>query len=557
MAVSADAPHQSRLGPPLRRNSAFGSRAIPIALCLLGFGCSDGVAFFGGEKPPAAVKLKAEPGAAASAEADDWSHVPVPPADGPLLAPVAMMLSIYSKPDKRSEVTGYLRVGARVARSAEPVSKRDCPDGWYAVRPVGFVCAGPDATIKLDHPIARAIQVEPNRKQAMPYRYGFVRAIAPNYLKIPTNEEQFQFEMRLERHLRNWKKLNEHWDALEVGANDVPLDKNGLAAGPAPEHVPDVADSERWGSSGDDKPPWWLEGERRIPNISSYRAPPYAVIADRVRRHAGIAFIGSFVAGPNAQNRRFAISADARLVPADKVKPDSGSPFHGGAIRDVGLPVAFARAAGATFWDLRGGELVRGERLGWRELVPLTGTVREIQGVRMVETKNGRWLRSEDLKTAAKPSKLPTFSHKGMKWIDISIVSQTMVLWEGERPVYATLVSTGKDGLGEPGKTLSTPRGTFRIYQKHVTTTMDSEVADHEFELRDVPWVMYFKGGYALHAAYWHDDFGKVRSHGCVNIAPIDARYVFFWSAPEVPEHWHAGYAGDALGQGTIVTIHP
>ena len=63
--------------------------------------------------------------------------------------------------------------------------------------------------------------------------------------------------------------------------------------------------------------------------------------------------------------------------------------------------------------------------------------------------------------------------------------------------------------------------GTFRVYQKHITTTMDSSVADHEFELRDVPWVMYFKGSYALHAAYWHDDFGHVRSHGCVNLAPI------------------------------------
>ena len=82
-------------------------------------------------------------------------------------------------------------------------------------------------------------------------------------------------------------------------------------------------------------------------------------------------------------------------------------------------------------------------------------------------------------------------------------------------------------------------------------------MADNEFELRDVPWVMYFKGGYALHGAYWHDDFGKVRSHGCINLAPIDARFVFWWSAPEVPEHWHAAYASQPLGDGTIVNVHP
>jgi lipoprotein-anchoring transpeptidase ErfK/SrfK len=178
-------------------------------------------------------------------------------------------------------------------------------------------------------------------------------------------------------------------------------------------------------------------------------------------------------------------------------------------------------------------------------------------GSRMVETRDGRWLKSDDLKTVAKPSQLPSFAKGQRRWIDISILSQSLVLWEGKTPVYATLVSTGRDGLGDPRKTLSTPQGTFNIQQKFVTATMDSEVADNEFELRDVPWVMYFKGGYALHAAYWHDDFGRERSHGCVNLSPIDARYVFHWSMPDVPLHWHSSNAGDAFGDGTLVNIHP
>jgi hypothetical protein len=519
---------------------------------VLALGCQSEL--FGGA--PGAAKIKAENGGAAVAS-DEWSLVPVPPADGPKLAPLAMVVPIRDKPDHQGETVGYLRIGARVARSREPVSRNDCNDGWYAVRPVGFVCVGRDATLKLDHPLAVGIQVEPDRSKAMPYKYAFVRAIAPNYLRVPTANEQLQYEMRLERHLRNYKKLQEQWDALDVGANDVPLDAQGLAEGAIPEHAIPMDMSARFGGNGDDRVPSWLVGERRIPNISSFRAPPYAIIADRVKRHAGIALIGAFVAGKEADGRRFAISTDARLIPTDKLKADSGSPFHGHSIRDVGLPVAFARKAGANWWDLAQGELKRGDRLGWRELIPLTGTVRMVQGVRMVEARNGRWVRSIDLKTAAKPSELPSFAKKGDKWIDISILSQTMTLWEGERPVYVTLVSSGRDGVGEPGKTLSTPRGTFRIYQKHVTTTMDSDVADHEFELRDVPWVMYFKGGYALHGAYWHDDFGRERSHGCVNLAPIDARYTFMWSTPEVPEHWHAAYESKPFGQGTIVHIHP
>jgi lipoprotein-anchoring transpeptidase ErfK/SrfK len=174
-----------------------------------------------------------------------------------------------------------------------------------------------------------------------------------------------------------------------------------------------------------------------------------------------------------------------------------------------------------------------------------------------VQTRSGNWVKSEELRTVAKPSTLPNFAKGQTRWIDISLLQQTLVLYEGETPVYVTLVSTGKDGLGEPGETLSTPQGLFRVYQKHVTTTMDSDVADSEFELRDVPWVMYFKAGYALHGAYWHDDFGRARSHGCVNLAPIDARYVFRWASPEVPEHWHSVSESDAFEQGTLINIHP
>jgi hypothetical protein len=532
------------------------TRCVLAVLCAgLLTGCEELPAFFGADAP-ANAKVKADNGGA-RIPSDDWSLVPVPPADGPKLAAITMVLPFYARPDRSSPAVGYLRAGARVSRSRRPVHRRGCPAGWYAVRPLGFVCAEDGATIKLDHPVARAIQVEPNRRAAMPYKYAFVRAIAPNYLRVPTAAQQSQYEMRLERHLRNWKKLQHEWDELDVGANDVPLDDQGLAAGQIPTSAIPMDLNERYGGNGDDRVPWWLEGtERKIPNLSSYRAPQYAIIADRAKRHAGVALIGTFVAGEKAQHRRFAITTDARLIPADKLKADSGSPFHGQSIRELGLPVAFARKAGATWWDLRDGKLERGERLGWREMISLTGTVRRLQGVRMVEARNGRWLRSQDLKTAAKPSKLPGWARRGVKWIDISIVSQTMVLWEGDQPVYATLVSTGRDGLGDPGKTHSTPQGTFRIFQKHVTTTMDSEVADHEFELRDVPWVMYFKGGYALHGAYWHDDFGRVRSHGCVNLAPIDARFTFLWTWPDVPAHWHAAYSGEALGEGTIIHIH-
>jgi hypothetical protein len=382
--------------------------------------------------------------------------------------------------------------------------------------------------------------------------------VAPNYLRVPNKAEQFEREMSLERHLRNWKKLREQWDELDVGANDVPLDPQGLAVGAIPDHARPLGQSERYGGDGTDTVPWWLlDGKRLIPNISSFDAPPYAVIAGRVKRHAGLALIGSFVAGEEAQQRRFAIATDARLVPADKLKADSGSPFHGYDIRSMGLPVAFAYKAGATSWNYADGKLTRGEPLAWREMVALSGKQLQLAGERMVQARSGVWLKSEDLKTAVLPSKLPWFAKGDRRWISVSLISQTLVLYEGSHPVYASLVSTGRDGMGDPKTTLSTPQGVFRFTQKHVTTTMDSEVADKEFELRDAPWVMYFKGSYAIHGAYWHDDFGRPRSHGCINLAPIDARYVFEWSSPEVPAHWHGAYEGDAFGDGTLIQIGP
>ena len=64
------------------------------------------------------------------------------------------------------------------------------------------------------------------------------------------------------------------------------------------------------------------------------------------------------------------------------------------------------------------------------------------------------------------------------------------------------------------------------------------------FELRDVPWIQYFAAGYALHGAYWHDVFGIPRSHGCINLSPIDARIVFRWTDPPCPK---AGMASTSV----------
>jgi hypothetical protein len=117
-------------------------------------------------------------------------------------------------------------------------------------------------------------------------------------------------------------------------------------------------------------------------------------------------------------------------------------------------------------------------------------------------------------------------------------------------PVYVTAISSGriKDEL-DPLRNFQTPIGAFRITSKHLTATMDGDHAlDGPYSIEDVPYVMYFSLAYALHSAFWHDSFGRPHSHGCINLAPLDAKWLFFWTEPSLPRGWHGVYPDERGG---------
>jgi lipoprotein-anchoring transpeptidase ErfK/SrfK len=123
--------------------------------------------------------------------------------------------------------------------------------------------------------------------------------------------------------------------------------------------------------------------------------------------------------------------------------------------------------------------------------------------------------------------------------------------------VYATLISSGKESK-DKDKDHRTPTGEFRIREKHLTTTMDgdgSAAGDLPYSIEDVPYVQYFYRAYALHGAFWHSNYGVQMSHGCVNLAPLDAKWLFFFSAPEFRAGFHGIWAKPE-GAGTRVVIH-
>jgi lipoprotein-anchoring transpeptidase ErfK/SrfK len=74
------------------------------------------------------------------------------------------------------------------------------------------------------------------------------------------------------------------------------------------------------------------------------------------------------------------------------------------------------------------------------------------------------------------------------------------------------------------------------------------------YAMEDVPWVLFFKNGFGLHGAFWHDSFGHVRSHGCVNLTPLDAERLFYWSSPRLPAGWTAALPTD-YDPGTLVRV--
>lgn len=133
------------------------------------------------------------------------------------------------------------------------------------------------------------------------------------------------------------------------------------------------------------------------------------------------------------------------------------------------------------------------------------------------------------------------------QWIDVDLGEQTLVAYRGATPVFATLVSSGKNS--------PTPRGNYPIWAKVASMTMaNQDYEDKPYMVEHVPWVLLFQGHNALHGAYWHDRFGHRRSHGCVNLAPRDARFIFEWVSPTLPFNW-TGYIPADLDRSVVVHL--
>lgn len=199
------------------------------------------------------------------------------------------------------------------------------------------------------------------------------------------------------------------------------------------------------------------------------------------------------------------------------------SRFAGVELPDEGLPYPMA-------WTLRhlrpaltpGGDESDLNPFLYRYTRVSLYTYVEVDGKRWYQIGKDQWVHQFDvakITPIARPEEVDTD-----KWIGIDLYEQTLIAYEGETPVFSTLISSGL-------KDWPTNEGLFHVYLRYDRTPMSGAYQQPDFYfLQEVPWTQYFDGDIAIHGTYWHDGFGYRHSHGCVNASIIDAKWLYDWS---------------------------
>lgn len=493
-------------------------------------------------------------------DADVDAAPPAPPGPPVRLFAKRYVVKVHTRPDREAERLGYLRAGStHMATTHDPVGTEGCREGWYELTTGGFVCNGRDVTAFEGRRLPARPPAQPDLETELPYRYARTRRDnLAVYRRLPTDEEAAQYEgYRIpgsepppgESEGAAEPEMLTASGAAETAAAEAALEPVGPV-------VPTLASLE--GERGSVLMRRTLRGfivsvdrdvrvrARRYWRTLSNEIIPYSGL-DRPRN---VQFITSSGFRGAILSREPAPPPPPPVVEGEEAPPRPASP-------GIHLPVGFVMSSKVNQFTLgRDGRPRRGRAPGYHHMFAITGES-DIRGTRYVTTDDERLFRAEDVRILRAATALPEGVGEGDKWIDIDLGLQTLTAYEGLTPVFATLVSTGRvRDPDNPLRDMRTPTGVFRITSKHVTNTMDGDhAADGPYSIQDVPYVMYFQLAYALHSAFWHDGFGRPRSHGCVNLSPHDSRWLFQWAGPVLPEGWHAVFPR-AENPATWVYVH-
>ena len=140
--------------------------------------------------------------------------------------------------------------------------------------------------------------------------------------------------------------------------------------------------------------------------------------------------------------------------------------------------------------------------------------------------------------------------------IDVTPNRQMLSCYEGNSEIYTCLISSGAvwNAGGERVEEWGTPLGPHPIWRKAISFHMSGGTTGGGYDLPGIAWTTLFMGeGVAIHSTFWHNDFGTPRSHGCINCAPDDAKFIFLWSLPQIP--YDPGDVTVQMPGGTIVEV--
>jgi len=391
----------------------------------------------------------------------------------------------------------------------EPANGK-CP-GFVQVQG-GYVCTGSRATLETESRWLQAGRWTTPAPGIMPYHYAL--SIGAPMLTKPLPDAEMHWKTG-PRDIPRMKGWNAGHDELAL---DEPIEPNG----PIPDFLRE---------GGQVPTPW---GE------------PKGVFKKRVPLGSMVAYTRAF----EAHGRVWVLTTDMSVVPASGLKRFRVSEFHGVELgKDLQLPIAWIRKQPRPKWRRTDSGFVQtNETWALRSFVALTGEEVKDGKRRFLQTREpGLYIERADATQVEKRAKPPWEVKTTGKWIHVRVNRGTLTLYEGPEPVFTTLMS--------PGKEDATPYGRYFIESEHHVSTMTTEEGEpRKFWIADVPWTIYFKRPYAIHASYWHEDFGERKSGGCVNLSPRDAKRVFDWTEPTLPAGWDTVQAY-GMGGGTFVLV--
>jgi hypothetical protein len=271
--------------------------------------------------------------------------------------------------------------------------------------------------------------------------------------------------------------------------------------------------------------------------------------------------------------RGWALTPDLAWVPQDRLTPYPKVTFKGVRLgKDANLPLAFFRGKDRQKYE----KTASGEIAPTRETFPRLSWV-ELSGERVIQG-NAVYLQAKDTQfyvdqqdavvpevrsetpwgaATLQPDATDKTPPGRATWIEASIWGGWLVAYEGTKPVFTTLMSPGRGGPPHPDRdpvdTASTPTGFFQISGKFATSVMGEPT---ELIHADVPWAQNFSGPHAIHGAYWHDSWGELKSGGCINVSPIDGKWLFEFTEPTVPIGWHGVRWDPSKGPATGIIIN-